>query len=195
MNEPKDTIRGYVADLAAAFHHVDGALNRQLDSDTLKHSPAAHASIAEASALVKQAHTTLEVHLESIGGAGTAAAIKGAVTAATGFVAGLYGQIRTEAVSRMLRDDITAMSFLMTCSTMLHTTATALNDSATVVVATRLMHQIPPTLMRFNSALPKAVAMDVAKDHAGTTPTAADATMVEVKNSWAAAEQPTPARY
>lgn len=181
---PTETLRWYTNDLIAAHRHVVEAMRRNQNEDALKIVPGALACVENIVATLDKNLKVLETRVERLGGAGVIGSVKEAVTAVTGFFTGLYGQARPQAASRILRDDLVALNFLMTCTTMLHTTSRALGDANTTDVTHTMMREMPPLIMRLTDLLPAAVLYDLSKDHAGLNPAAFDMTIEEVKDAW-----------
>ncbi len=178
------TLRGYVNDLIAAHRHVLEATKRHPSESAIHAVPGASDNLARICQLLEDNITALEVRVTAMGGQGAAGHIKETVTTVTGFLAGLYGQARGETASRMLRDDYTALHFLMICTVMLNTTARAFGDVATVQTTNSMLRAFPPMLMRLGDLVPTAVVAELAKVQARVYPSAASDTIEEVRGIW-----------
>lgn len=173
--------------MIAAYRHVLEAVTRHAEDASITRVAGGAATMARAVSLLDAHRTMLERRAEQLGGVGTMGGIKEAVTSVTGFLTGLYGQVRGETASRMFRDNYVAVNFLMVSATMLHTTGRVLGDAATVEVSKHLMRDLPPLLMEFQELVPRAVVLDLADDHKDlrlNTSGADHAAVVEVKNAW-----------
>jgi len=119
--------------------------------------------------------------------------IKDMLGTVTGALAGLYGKMRGETAARMLRDDYTALSFVTACTTMLHTTALALDDSATSALTLRHIQEYPPLIMALSELLPHAVVADLAADKVPiVNPSAAEEAIRNLSDSWHGASSAIP---
>lgn len=181
---PKDTVLWYVNDLIAAHKHTLDAVRRHERDDRLLRVPGASTAVAGLSASLERHIAALEARVEAMGGHGAVGNLKEALTTVTGTLAGLYGQVRPEAASRMLRDDVTATNFLMTCSAMLYATARALGDQQTADVADSLMKRFPPIIIELQDVLPEAVVLDISAEHPGASPRADEDTVRQIKMAW-----------
>lgn len=159
--ERMETLQKYVSDMMAVEEHIGSAVKRQVDDEGLsKHNPQA-SKIIHAIAQTSERHEQeLKRHLESIGG-DEAKGLKEVATAALGGLAGLYDKVRTEKVSKMLRDDYTALNLATVGYTMLHTTGLALGDQATASLALRHLKDYTPIIMEVNQILPGVVVADL----------------------------------
>lgn len=135
MTEQMDILQGYVNDMLAVEHEMHQAFRRQKHSDT----PSSH---PESARLIARIEDTIDAHiaelkraLESLGG--SESMLKSAVGKALGAAAGIYNQVRSDRVSTMVRDDLTALNFAVACYQMLHTTALALHDQPLADTALR----------------------------------------------------------
>jgi len=93
-----------------------------------------------------------------------AGAVKEAVAAAAGFLAGLYGKVRKHAVSRILRDDYTALSLACTAYSMLYTTGVALRSEPTTTLALHHLRAVTPLLMTLSHIIPGVVVAELTVD-------------------------------
>ena len=159
--ERADTLQKYVSDMMAVEEHIGSAVKRQSEDETLsKHNPQASQIIDNIVQITQRHERELKSHLEAIGG-DPAKGLKEVATAALGSLAGLYDKVRTESVSKMLRDDYTALNLATVGYTMLHTTGLALNDQATASLALRHMKDYTPIIMQFNEIIPSVVVADL----------------------------------
>jgi hypothetical protein len=184
---PQETVLWYVNDLIAAHRHTLEAVRRHERDDDLHVVPGAHAAVSALAAGLERHIALLESRAQAMGGQGVVGNLKEALTTVTGTLTGLYGAVRSETPSRMLRDDATAANFLMTCTTMLYATARALGDNTTAGAAEDIMKRFPPLIMELQGVLPEAVVIDVSKDHPGANPAADEETVRQVKIAWRSA--------
>ncbi len=135
QKEQHDTVRKYVADMLAVTKHIHEAIERQKDDKRV------------------QADTNASQIVNRIDG--------GAVT---GVLAGLYDKVRVDAVSKMLRDDYTALSLAAISQTMLHTTGLAMKEQSTASLAHGQLSDLTPLIVDLSELIPLVVARELAND-------------------------------
>jgi hypothetical protein len=160
MRDAKDILQQYVSDMVSLDEHIHEAIQRQIEDDRLKQFP-------EAARLVKRLHGTLDTHitglkaqLKSLGGEASGP-VKEAVSAVAGVAAGLYDKVRHDPVSKMLRDDYTALSLAAISYTMLHTTGLALQNQPIADLAQRYLNDITPLIVDISQVVPGVVVKDL----------------------------------
>lgn len=158
------TVEGYLGDLIAVVRHVDEAIARHAKDERLHRVAGAAKVIENADAVLKRHLAALETYAKTIGGTGWTGAFKDSVTTVTGFITGLYGTIRGEAASRMLRDDCTGVSFVLICTQMLHTTAIATGDVTIKTMLHDHIEELAEAVVAINGVLPHAVVSDLGAD-------------------------------
>ena len=176
------TIADYVGDMVALENHIEEALDRQLNMEN--DHPAAKAAIQRFHDMVKSNRDALKAHQEQVGStAGNPIIAVGA--AALGVAAGLIDKIRTEGVSKALRDDYTAFNHACIGYTMLHTTALALGDQATTSLAASGLRGHASAVQEINHIMADVVVWELQKDgHQITNPQAAQENKREVDRIW-----------
>lgn len=183
MSEQMEILQGYVNDMLAVEHEIHNAFSRQKHSDTPKRHPEAAQLIARIEDTIDRHLVELKRALERLGG--TESALKKAVGAAMGAVAGLYDQVRDETVSRMVRDDLAALNFAVACYQMLHTTALAMHDQALADVALKHLRDFTPLIMDLSQVLPSVVVAELAADNQITLdPSVATEAAEAQKKAW-----------
>src|SRR5215218_3389417 len=123
----RQTIADYVGDMAALESHIEEALDRQLTE--VKDDPIALAAVRDFHDMVKRHRDTLKA-TEQETGKTIGTPIKEAGAALFGKAAGVIDLVRTEGISKGLRDDYAAFSLAAISYSMLHTTATGLGEAA-----------------------------------------------------------------
>lgn len=182
------TVRGYLDDLIAVVHHVSGATERQSVNDTLTEFPAAHLVVRKVNEVLKRHLAALEDHAKAGGGQGPQGVLKELVTSVTGFAAGVYGAMRGETASRMLRDDYTALSFVTICTGMLHTTALSVGDSSTAALTQKHLAELAPLVLAVHDLIPASVLADLERDKVSImNSSAAEITVRQMKSAWQSA--------
>ena len=177
----RQTIADYVSDMAALESHIEEALDRQLIE--FKDDPAALTAVRAFHDMVKQHRDTLKTTEEETGKTiGTP--IKEVGAALIGKAAGVINFVRTEGISKGLRDDYAAFSLAAISYSMLHTTATALGDSRVASLAERHLRDHADAIMRINDIMPGVVTRELEKDGHRADNTAVEATREAVLRSW-----------
>ena len=158
-----ENLQMYVNDTAAMAKHIENAFAQQRkDADVRSH--------IEAHQLIEKMHSTLaaqrvemERQAHALGG-GVGAALKEAVTNLTGALAGLYGQVRKHPLSRILRDNYTALSLACVSYEMLHTTALGMDEKPLADIALRHLGELTPFIMAVTKIIPEVVLEELAKE-------------------------------
>jgi ferritin-like metal-binding protein YciE len=175
------TIADYVGDMAALESHIEEALDRQLNE--VKDDPAARGAVQEFHDMVKTHRDTLKA-LEEETGKTIGNPIKEAGSALIGKAAGIINLVRTEGISKGLRDDYAAFSLAAISYSMLHTTATALGDQRVASLAERHLQDHAQAIMRINEIMPGVVIRELQKDGHQANNTAVEATRTMVTRAW-----------
>jgi ferritin-like metal-binding protein YciE len=133
--------------------------------------------------MVKRHRDTLKA-MEEQTGKTIGTPIKDAGAALFGKAAGIIDLLRSEGISKGLRDDYAAFSLAAISYSMLHTTATALGDSRVAALAERHLRDHADAIMRINEIMPEVVMRELEKDGHRVDNTAAGATRQAVLRSW-----------
>src|SRR5688572_11919936 len=126
------TIADWVGDIVALESHVEEAMDRQLKLESP--SSTLTAAITRFHDTVRDSKQRAVAYQEQYGSEPGNPIIKAGSTL-LGKAAGMIDLMREDGVAKALRDDYTAYSLLAISYTMLHTTAMALEDSATQAFA------------------------------------------------------------
>jgi len=177
----RQTIADYVSDMAALEAHIEEALDRQLIE--VKDDPDAIAAVREFHDMVKQHRDTLKA-MEEETGKTIGTPIKEVGAALIGKAAGIIDLVRTEGISKSLRDDYAAFSLAAISYSMLHTTAIALGDSHVASLAERHLRDHANAIMRINHIMPGVVTRELEKDGHRADNAAVEATREAVLRSW-----------
>jgi ferritin-like metal-binding protein YciE len=175
------TIADYVGDMAALESHIEEALDRQLNE--VKDDPVARGAVQEFHDMVKRHRDTLKA-LEEETGKTIGNPIKEAGSALIGKAAGIINLVRTEGISKGLRDDYAAFSLAAISYSMLHTTATALGDQRVASLAERHLQDHAQAIMRINEIMPGVVIRELQKDGHQANNTAVEATRTMITQAW-----------
>lgn len=164
MSQRTQAIQKHTADLLALERHILEAIERQRSDETLK-------AEIEANKVAIQIERTLTAHvaaLETLAEeyGGTAESIfKKAVTEILGVFAGIYDQMREHPVSRMLRDDYTALSLTAMAYTAYHSFGLAISEQRIADLALKHLKDLTPILVELSKVLPHVVAREVAQEN------------------------------
>jgi len=179
------TIADYVGDMVALESHIEEALDRQLTET--QDDPEARAAVQRFHDMVKQHRDTLKGLQEQVG---TTAGnpIIAAGSTLLGKAAGVVDLVRTEGISKSLRDDYAAFSLAAISYSMLHTTSLGLGNPQVANLAERHLTDYAGAIERINEIMPGVVERELAKDGHQTDKGAVAATRQMVPKAWHAAE-------
>lgn len=177
-----ETLQQYVSDILATEQHIRKAVERQGTDKSVEQQ-------AEAQQLLNRIGTTLQQHIAALEQQlvtlkGSSSSAKAVMTSALGIVAGLYDKVRTQEVSRMLRDDYTALSLAAISYTMLYTTSQALYDAPTSSLAQRHLKDFMPLLTEIRRIIPQVVITELAVEYPNLNLTSAAESLRETQASW-----------
>ena len=177
----QQTIADYVGDMVALESHIEEALDRQLTET--RDDPEARAAVQGFHDMVKAHRDSLKALQEQVGStAGNP--IIAAGSALLGKAAGVIDLVRTEGISKSLRDDYAAFSLAAISYSMLHTTALGLGDRRVADVAERFLTDYAGAIERINEVMPGVVERELAKDGHQTDGSAVAATRDMVAKAW-----------
>ncbi|NJN16508.1 MAG: hypothetical protein HC822_09655 [Oscillochloris sp.] len=180
-----NTLIKYVGDLIALDKHILDAIEGQLNSRKINEFPTAHRTLAQASGVLRSGIVTLEQHLSSIG-SDPGTPVKKVVSAIAGAAASVIDRVRpSDEVSKMLRDTYTALSLDAISSTMLHTTALAMDEDRTAQLALAHLKNITPLIMEISQVMPEVVEQELVRDNSDVKNTnIAKKSLVETHKAW-----------
>lgn len=133
-DKTREYIAKYVEDLHSLVQHGLQPLGHQLSEATGGQHPAAATLIQDLKNTLEQHELSLRQRLQALGSSPTTGVQDAAATVAGG-VAGVYNRVRTEAVSKSVRDDYTFLSHCSVSWLMLMSTARSLDDHDTEELA------------------------------------------------------------
>lgn len=163
MSTREDTIKKHLSDQIALERHILEAIERQREEDDLRENLEANKVVIEIERVLRSHLTTLETLADEYG-ASSSSVLKKAVTELAGVVAGLYDKVRDQEVSRMIRDDYTALSLAAMGYTAFHTFGLVIQEQRIADVALSHLKDLTPLLVRISQVLPHIVASETAKD-------------------------------
>ncbi|MBA2519138.1 MAG: DUF892 family protein [Chloroflexia bacterium] len=180
-------IADYLGDMVALESHIEEALDRQLEFKG-KH-PEAGAAIQQFHDMVKANRDALRAHQEQVGST-IGNPIAEAGSAVLGMAAGLIDKVRSEKVSKALRDDYTAFNLATVGYTMLQTTALALGDKTTAILAAKGLRGHAKAVQKINHIMPGVVVWELEQDNLTiANPNAADEVRTSLDKAWKETDQ------
>ena len=160
MTERQDSLQQYVSDMLAVERHMLPAFENQSKDDRFARHPEARRLVNQIEATINSHINGLKQHLENLGG-DAASPVKSAVTAALGAAAAVIENMRTNPVSKNLRDDYTVLNLAAISYTMLHTAGRALMDDRTADLALSYLRDYTPLITELNEVVPEVVVSEL----------------------------------
>jgi ferritin-like metal-binding protein YciE len=151
-------ISDWVGDIVALETHVEEAMDRQLKLEAP--SPTLSAAIQRFHDAVRVSKQRAVAFQEQYGSEPGNPIIK-AGSNLLGKAAGMIDLMREDGVAKALRDDYTAYNLLAISYTMLHTTATALEDPATQAFAEQGLRTYASLVQDINHLMPEAIVQEL----------------------------------
>jgi hypothetical protein len=182
----------YVEDLHSLVTHGLQPISHQVDEARKRNHGDAAQLIAELQRTLQAHERALAERLQTLGTSPTTG-VQDAAAAVAGVVAGIYNQVRTEAVSKSLRDDYTFMSHCSVSWLMLMTTARSLGDHDTEELAERGYRDSARLVMRIDRVMPGLVFEELQQDGFAAQDVADWAQHI-VSDAWTREQVATPAR-
>ena len=183
MTERQDSLQQYVSDMLAVERHLLPAFENQSKDDRFAKYPEARRLVNKMEATVNSHINGLKQHLENLGG-DAASPVKSAVTAALGLAAAAIENMRTDPVSKNLRDDYTALNLAAISYTMLHTTGQALMDQRTADLAASYLMDYTPLITEINEVIPEVVVSELRDETEVLDPDAAEQATETTQQAW-----------
>ena len=183
MSERQDTLQQYVSDMLAVERHILPAFENQSKDDRMAKYPEARRLVNKIEATVNSHINGLKQHLENLGG-DAASPVKSAMTAALGVAASVIENMRTDPVSKNLRDDYTALNLAAIGYTMLHTTGQALMDDQTADLAAAFLMDYTPLITEINEVIPEVVVSELRDETELLDPDAAMRATERTQQAW-----------
>lgn len=183
MSERQDTLQQYVSDMLAVERHILPALENQSKDDRYAKYPEARRLVNKIETTIRSHIDGLEQHLRKLGG-DPASPIKSAMTAALGMAASVIEKVRTDPVSKNLRDDYTVLNLAAVGYTMLHTTGQALMDEPTADLAVNYLRDYTPLIAEINEVIPEVVVSELRDETELLDPDAATRAVKRTQEAW-----------
>jgi ferritin-like metal-binding protein YciE len=183
MSERQDTLQQYVSDMLAVERHMLPAFENQTKDDRMARYPEAQRLVNQIEATIHSHINGLEEQLRNLGG-DPASPVKSAVTAVMGMAASVIENIRTDPVSKNLRDDYTVLNLAAISYTMLHTTGHALMDDRTADLAATYLRDYTPLITEINEVIPDVVVSELRDESETIDPMAAQRAVERTQQAW-----------
>jgi hypothetical protein len=175
------TLADYLGDLINVESHIEAALDHQ--KNETKDDPTAGPLVQQFHDMVKSQRDALKA-LQAEKGSTAGNPVSEIGSALLGKVAGAIDMIRTEGVSKSLRDDYVAFNLAAISYTMMFTTATALGDSKLADISSRHLTSYAGAIQKINHAIPDVVVHELSKDNHDVQGAAAQSARTVVDNAW-----------
>jgi ferritin-like metal-binding protein YciE len=183
MSERQDTLQQYVSDMLAVERHILPAIESQSKEDRFAKNPEVQRLVSKIEATVRSHINGLEQHLDNLGG-DTTSPIKSAATAILGLAATMIEKVRTDPVSKNLRDDYTVLNLAAVSYAMLHTTGQALMDEQTADLAATHLSDYTPLIAEINEVIPEVVVSELPDETEVLDPDAAKRANKRIQEAW-----------
>lgn len=153
-----EKLKDYTADLLTLETHLFNAVNKQRTSDRANDADAMEL-LNSIDQILRSQIGALENQVDRLGG-GRKSDLKELLGSFAGLAAGLIDSVRKDPVSKMLRDDYTALSMLATGYTMLHTHALAMDDQELAKLSVNHLGELTPVITELSRVIPMVVARE-----------------------------------
>lgn len=183
MSERQDTLQQYLSDMLAVERHILPAIESQSKEERFAEHPDVQRLVNKIEATVRSHINGLEQHLENLGG-NAASPIKSAATAILGLAATMIEKVRTDPISKNLRDDYTVLNLAAVSYTMLHTTGQALMDQQTADLAANFLEDYTPLITEINEVIHEVVVGELPDETEVLDPQAAERAIERTQQAW-----------
>lgn len=184
----ESVLRTYVNDMVALERDIANAIEGQHSDGHVEAKPDVQRLLIQIASRSAARRDVLAGHAEVLGG-GVGAVLKESVTAVTGILAALYAKVRPHPVSRMLRDDVTALNLAATAYGMLYTTALAYGHEQLAETALRHLDELPAQIMEISSLIPGVIVEELAKDDPSVNMEAAEVACEAIEQVWVTSDR------
>ncbi len=157
------TLTTYVTDMHALVNHGLRAVDLIAQNLKGEHHPAAVAAVVDIQRTLQGQLSSLDARAQALGGT-TTQPIKDAVTAVTGFAAGLIAAVRPEEAAKSIRDSYTYLSHVAIGYLMLYTTASGLGDRETSILAEQGYRDAARLVILIDKIMPLLVIQELRED-------------------------------
>lgn len=160
--QDKDSLKTYTSDLLALETHFLNAVKKQKSSESVKDEIVIDL-LHELDKTISKNTSELETYLDSFEDK-TLDDIKSKLASFAGSVAGLIDNARSDTVSKIVRDNYTALSMITVGYTMLHTLALSNDDESLAEISEKHLKECTNMVTEISKVVPLAVANEVIDD-------------------------------
>ena len=157
-DKKKDLVLKYLADMVALTGHVYQAIDKQVKET--QDEPDINPLLVRMRDDLEAQTDELRQHLDSLGGKGTSP-LKELGASVLGVAAGVIDKLRAEEVSKMIRDDYTALGLVNISYVMLITTSLACGERNTAELCARNLKETAGYVEELGKVVSYAVVRDL----------------------------------
>lgn len=157
-------VEEHISDMLAADQHILEAIQRQRSFDKVRDHVEVNKLVIKIERVLKN-HVAALKELADAYDAERRSTLKEAVTSVMGALAGLYDKLRDHPLSRILRDNYTALSLSAMGYTALHTYGLAVKEPRIAELAKDHLTDLTPLLVEISKTLPLVTANEIAEEH------------------------------
>lgn len=186
QTEMQDALNGYITDMLALEEHIAKAVDAQLN-DLRKDHPDFAQTLSKASTTTAKhigALTALKTSRNLDATSSVAEAVKRAGSIVAGFGAAAIDLVRSESLSKNLRDDYAAYSLASIGYQMLLTSSVAMSDDEVSGHARKHFADYAQIVMDLSRAIPGAVLEDLKLQQLPVRGDAGELVAKEIKEIW-----------
>jgi ferritin-like metal-binding protein YciE len=181
LTKSQKTIADYLGDLLAIENEIEQAMDHQLK--LTKDDPIAGPYIRRFHDMVRDQRNALR-EFRSEDQESTTNPIKSAGANVLGKIAGVIDMVRTEAVSKALRDDYVAFNLAAVSYSMFLATTSALGDVAAATIAKKHLTNYAAAAQSINQIIASVVIAELAKDGHTIEAKATDEVTAAIDQAW-----------
>ena len=174
----------YLNDMHALQNHILEAVEHQYADERVKSDAVTFDLIGKIKSTLTHQVTDLQSEIDRLGSGGIIATAKATVATVLGTFAGLYDKVRKDPVSRMLRDDYTALNMSSFSYTQLHTTALAFHDEHIAKAALQHLQDLTPLIIHLNEVVPHVVVKELQDEDEGIDTSVAPTAIANTQHAW-----------
>jgi hypothetical protein len=164
MNEDIEFVNKHLSDMLAAEEHILQAIERQRNFEEVRDNVDVNELIIKIERVLKQHVEALE-ELNEEYDVDQRSSVKEALTNVMGRLAGLYDKLRDHPLSRILRDNYTALSLSAMGYTTMHTYGLAVKEDRIADLAQSHLKDVTPLLVEISEVLPGVTANEITQEH------------------------------
>jgi len=180
--------RGFLNDMRSTELHLEEIIRRQQTDDRLQSNPHCAALFRRIRSVLHTHVLTLEEQAAAYGPESKRATEEPLPTPPI-FVSELEDKTRGQAVSKILRDDQTALNLAATAYSMLHTTGLALDELPLATISLRHLKDITPLVMELGELIPSVVVHELSGGCRQLDPGTAELARENISDAWSESTQ------